>query len=107
MARHDRLRTRNRLGREAEAVCKRYLSNGHREGRYWVVGDVQNSPGRSMFVRLTGPESGKGAAGNGPMRRRPNMAICSTSSARAAACVDFQGRRRRSPFLPQPAEAGA
>ena len=28
-----------------------------------MVGDVQNTPGRSMFVRLTGPESGKGAAG--------------------------------------------
>ena len=51
------------LGRQAEAVCRQYLSNGHREGRYWLVGDVQNTPGRSMFVRLTGPESGKGAAG--------------------------------------------
>ena len=52
-----------RLARNAEAVCRHYLSNGRREGRYWLVGDVQNSPGRSMFVRLTGPESGKGAAG--------------------------------------------
>lgn len=53
----------HRLGREAEAVCRRYLSNGRREGRYWMVGDVRNTPGRSMFVRLKGPESGKGAAG--------------------------------------------
>ncbi len=52
-----------RLGREAEAVCCHYLSSGHRAGRYWLVGDVRNTPGRSMFVRLTGPESGKGAAG--------------------------------------------
>jgi hypothetical protein len=52
-----------RLAREAEAVCRRYLSNGRRQGRYWVVGDVANTPGRSLFVRLTGPESGKGAAG--------------------------------------------
>ena len=51
------------LAREAEAVCRRYLSNGRREGRYWLVGDVKNTPGRSMFVRLSGPESGKGAAG--------------------------------------------
>lgn len=51
------------LAREAEAVCRRYLSNGRREGRYWLVGDVKNTPGRSMFVRLRGPESGKGAAG--------------------------------------------
>jgi hypothetical protein len=52
-----------RLARDAEAVCRRYLSNGRRQGRYWVVGDVANTPGRSLFVRLTGPESGKGAAG--------------------------------------------
>ena len=52
-----------RLVRDAEAVCRRYLSNGRRQGRYWVVGDVANTPGRSLFVRLTGPESGKGAAG--------------------------------------------
>ena len=51
------------LARNAEAVCRHYLSNGRREGRYWLVGDVQNNSGRSMFVRLTGPESGKGAAG--------------------------------------------
>jgi hypothetical protein len=28
------------------------------------VGDVRNTPGRSMFVRLSGPESGPGAAGH-------------------------------------------
>ncbi|RXG85678.1 DUF7146 domain-containing protein [Bradyrhizobium zhanjiangense] len=50
-----------RLAREAEAVCRYYLSNGKRAGRYWVVGDVHNTPGRSMFVRLQ--ESPKGAAG--------------------------------------------
>lgn len=52
-----------RLARDAEAVCRYYLSNGRREGRYWLVGNVENSPGRSLFVRLSGPESGKGAAG--------------------------------------------
>jgi Toprim domain len=52
-----------RLARDAEAVCCHYLSNGRRQGRYWLVGDVANTPGRSLFVRLTGPESGKGAAG--------------------------------------------
>jgi len=53
----------HRLARDAEAVCRHYLSNGRREGRYWLVGDVRNTPGRSMFVRLNGPDSGKGAAG--------------------------------------------
>jgi len=51
------------LSRQAEAVCRHYLSNGRREGRYWLVGDVRNTPGRSMFVRLKGPDSGNGAAG--------------------------------------------
>jgi Toprim domain len=53
----------HRLARDAEAVCRHYLSNGRREGRYWLVGDVRNTTGRSLFVRLKGPESGKGAAG--------------------------------------------
>ena len=53
----------HRLARDAEAVCRHYLFNGRREGRYWLVGDVRNAPGRSLFVRLKGPESGKGAAG--------------------------------------------
>ena len=52
-----------RLARDAEAVCRHYLSNGRRRGRYWVVGDVANTPGRSLFVRFTGQDSGKGAAG--------------------------------------------
>jgi hypothetical protein len=51
----------HRLARDAEAVCRHYLSNGRREGRYWLVGDARNTPGRSMFVRLK--ESPKGPAG--------------------------------------------
>ncbi len=51
----------HRLARDAEAVCRQYLSNGRREGRYWLVGDARNTPGRSMFVRLR--ESPKGPAG--------------------------------------------
>jgi hypothetical protein len=52
-----------RLAQNAEAVCREYLSNGRREGGTWRVGDVDNTPGRSLMVRLTGPDSGKGAAG--------------------------------------------
>jgi len=52
-----------RLALNAEAVCRHYLSNGRREGRYWIVGDVANMPGRSLYVRLSGPLSGKGARG--------------------------------------------
>ena len=52
-----------RLARDAEAVCRHYLSNRRRQGRYWTVRDVHNTPGRSMFVRLAG-EFGPGAAGH-------------------------------------------
>jgi hypothetical protein len=46
------------LGAQAEAVCRHYLSNGRRAGNYWVIGDVCNTPGQSMFVRLTGTARG-------------------------------------------------
>jgi hypothetical protein len=59
--RRDASELAHRLAREAEAVCRHYLSNGKREGRYWLVGDVPNTPGRSMFVRLQ--DSPKGLAG--------------------------------------------
>jgi hypothetical protein len=52
-----------RLAGHAEAVCSHYLSNGHKQGRFWLVGDVFNTPGRSLYVRLAGPLAGKGAAG--------------------------------------------
>ncbi|HMQ92615.1 DUF7146 domain-containing protein [Amaricoccus sp.] len=52
-----------RLAEDAEAVCRHYLPNGRRQGRYWIAGDVENSRGRSLYVRLTGPTSGPGAAG--------------------------------------------
>src|SRR3546814_10768392 len=47
----------DRLARNAEAVCRHYLSNGRREGRYWLVGDINNNPGRSLYVRLRGVET--------------------------------------------------
>jgi hypothetical protein len=53
----------HRLAREAEAVCRHYLSNGRRAGQYWLVGDVRNSAGRSMFVQLKGGDTGKRLAG--------------------------------------------
>jgi hypothetical protein len=52
-----------RLAREAEAVCRHYLSNGRRIGNYWQVGDVRNTTGRSMFVRLKDGDAGKRPAG--------------------------------------------
>lgn len=51
------------LADHAEAVCRRYLSKGRKEGRYWLVGDVHNTPGRSLYVRLSASPDGRGAAG--------------------------------------------
>jgi phage/plasmid primase-like uncharacterized protein len=50
-----------RLGEHAEAVCREYLSNGRRSGNHWIVGDVRNTRGRSMHVRLK--SNAKGPAG--------------------------------------------
>ena len=61
MTRHDAGDLAHRLGRQAEAVCRRYLGAGRRQGHYWLVGDVYNTPGRSLFVRLK--DSPKGPAG--------------------------------------------
>ena len=61
MARLDASDLAQRLGRQAEAVCRHYLDAGRRQGNYWQVGDVRNTPGRSMFVRLK--DSPKGPAG--------------------------------------------
>ena len=61
MARHDASDLAIRLGRQAEAVCREYLSSGRRSGNYWLVGDVQNTPGRSLYVRLK--DTAKGPAG--------------------------------------------
>jgi hypothetical protein len=52
-----------RLAGNAEAVCRRYLSQGRREGRYWLVGDARNTPGRSLYVRLVATPDGRGLAG--------------------------------------------
>jgi hypothetical protein len=51
------------LACRAEAVCRYYLPHGRRNGRYWLTGDVHDTPGRSLYVRLAGPEYGPGAAG--------------------------------------------
>ena len=43
------------LAAHAEAVCRKYLPNGRRQGRYWCAGDVCGAEGRSLFVRLEPP----------------------------------------------------
>lgn len=48
----------HRLGQEAEAVCRYYLPNGRRHGRYWHCGDVKGTPGQSLYVLLSGIRAG-------------------------------------------------
>ncbi|MCQ1855741.1 DUF7146 domain-containing protein [Neorhizobium galegae] len=48
-----------RLAQDAEAVCRHYLSAGRRAGNYWLVGDVANSTGRSLYVHLAGSRAGR------------------------------------------------
>ena len=43
------------LGERAEEVCRMFLPMGRRSGRYWTVGDVHGTKGRSMWVRLEPP----------------------------------------------------
>ena len=43
------------LGARAEEVCRRYLPQGRRSGRYWIAGDIRGARGRSLFVRLAPP----------------------------------------------------
>ncbi|MHB2266277.1 DUF7146 domain-containing protein [Aliihoeflea sp. 2WW] len=58
MPRLDASELARRLGLHAKAACRHYLSNGHRQGNYWLVGDARNAPGRSMFVRLRASPKG-------------------------------------------------
>lgn len=62
MARRDIDDLRTRLADNALAICRHYLFNGQRCGNYWVVGDVHNAPGRSLFLRLR-PDGTGGKAG--------------------------------------------
>ena len=47
--------TAARLAERAEAVCRTYLPNGRKQGRYWCAGDARGARGRSLFVRLARP----------------------------------------------------
>ena len=47
------------LAQNVHLVCRYYLSKGHRQGRYWRVGDVHNQPGQSLYVQLSGEKAGR------------------------------------------------
>lgn len=94
-----------RLAREAEAVCRHYLSNGRRQGRYWIVGDIDNTPGRSLYVRLTGPISGPGAAGkwtDAATGEHGDLLDLIMANLRLSSLVDALDEARRFLSLPRP-----
>jgi hypothetical protein len=94
-----------RLAREAEAVCRHYLPNGRRRGRYWIVGDIDNTPGRSLYVRLTGPTSGPGAAGkwtDAAEGTHGDLLDLIRTNLRLASLADVLDEARRFLSLPRP-----
>ena len=94
-----------RLARDAEAVCRHYLSNGRRQGRYWIVGDLDNNAGPQPFVRLHGPEHGKGAAGKWTDAATGEHGDLLDLIARHAPPRHFRDVARRGAALPEPAAA--
>ena len=46
------------LAGQAEALCRRLLPGGHREGAEWCCGSVQGEPGKSLGVHLNGSKAG-------------------------------------------------
>ncbi len=42
------------LARQAENVCRHYLTAGKKSGNSWIVGNIHNEPGRSFTVCIKG-----------------------------------------------------
>ena len=83
----------HRLAREAEAVCRYYLSNGRREGGTgWSATSTIRRVARCLCVSRN---RRKDPPVNGPMLRLGSMAISSMSFAKAEACVTFGRSPRR------------
>lgn len=94
-----------RLARNAESVCRHYLPQGRRQGRYWLAGDVEGTPGRSLFVRVTGPEAGKGAAGkwtDAATGEHGDLLDLIAANQRLASLADTLEEARRFLSLPTP-----
>ena len=93
------------LARNAESVCRHYLPQGRRQGRYWLIGDIEGTPGRSLFVRLTGPDAGKGAAGkwtDAATGEHGDLLDLIAANQRFASLADTLDEARRFLSLPPP-----
>ena len=47
------------LALRAEEVCRHYLPQGKKNGKWWLIGSIDGEPGQSLFVHLTGNSQGK------------------------------------------------
>ena len=97
-----------RLARNAEGVCRHYLPQGRRHGRYWLIGNVEGTSGRSLFVRLSGPEAGKGAAGkwtDAATGENGDLLDLIAANQRLASLADTLEEARRFLALPAPEPA--
>jgi hypothetical protein len=99
-----------RLGEHAEAVCRVYLPNGRRVGNHWMVGDVRNTRGRSMHVRLKAV--GRQAAGKWVDEASGEYGDLLDVIEQSCGLVDFrevadEARRFLAMPLPPPQPAGA
>ena len=105
-----RVRFRIRTGAPSRArgrggVPPLSLVNGRRQGAYWLVGDVRNTPGRSMFVRLK--ETARGPAGKWTDAASGEHGDLLDVIREMPRPRRFQGCRRRSALISQPAASGA
>ena len=38
------------LAARAEDACRHYLPGGRKQGRFWIAGNIDGTPGRSLYV---------------------------------------------------------
>lgn len=101
----DASKLARQLARHAESVCRHYLPQGRRQGCYWLIGDTEGTPGRSLFVRLTGPDVGKGAAGkwtDAATGEHGDLLDLIAANQRLASLADTLDEARRFLALPPP-----
>ena len=92
-----------RLADNAEAVCRHYLSNGRREGRWWTVGDIHNTPGRSTMVRLKSNDRGPaGKWTDAATGEHGDLLDLIAQAQRTATLADTLDEARRFLSLPRP-----
>ena len=104
MTRHDASDLAQPVSAGRPRRCAAIISTpAVRQGNYWLVGDVRNTPGRSMFVRLKG-RSGEGRGGQMD-RRRHGRTWRPARRHPGGSCglVDFADVAGRGAALPEPA----